>query len=29
MFTGYDARNAWDFMKQFSRDPETGALKVN
>lgn len=29
MFTGYDARNAWDFMKQFSRDLETGALKVN
>ena len=29
MFTGYDARNAWDFMKQFSRDPETGALRVN
>lgn len=29
MFVGYDARNAWDFLKQFSRDPETGALKVN
>ena len=29
MFVGYDARNAWDFLKQFSRDLETGALKVN
>ena len=29
MFVGYDARDAWDFLKQFSRDLETGALKVN
>ncbi len=29
MFVGYDARNAWDFLKQFSRDPETGTLKTN
>ena len=29
MIVGYDARNAWDFMKQFRRDLETGALIVN
>lgn len=29
MIVGYDARNAWDFMKQFSRDLETGALIIN
>ena len=29
MIVGYDARNAWDFMKQFSRELETGALKVD
>ncbi|MCR4886865.1 MAG: hypothetical protein K5919_08110 [Clostridiales bacterium] len=29
MFIGYDARDAWNFLKQFSRDTETGELKVN
>ncbi len=29
MIVGYDARNAWDFMKQFSRDLENGALIVD
>lgn len=28
MVVGFDARNAWDFLKQYSRDLETGALKV-
>ena len=28
MFVGYDAINAWNFVKQFSRDPQTGALSV-
>lgn len=28
MFVGMDARNAWSFMKQFSRDTETGKLIV-
>lgn len=28
MFVGYDAQNAWNFLKQFSRDQETGALVI-
>ena len=28
MFVGYDAINAWDFVKQFSRNTETGELGI-
>ena len=29
MFFGYDAQNAWEFLKQFSRNQETGELQIN
>ena len=29
MFVGYDAQNAWNFLKQFSRNQKTGALEIN
>ncbi len=28
MFVGYDAQNAWNFLKGFARDMETGKLIV-